>query len=234
MAADSGLILGMNDAIGHLGLDALCLGGGYLIGSVPWGYLFARGCGLDIRCEGSGNIGATNVWRVMGRGWGLTTFALDFLKVPLALLLVAFLIRSRLPVEGCSRELARLLAFLGAVLGHNFPVWLGFRGGKGVATSAGGMLALMPLPFMVVACAWGIGFAALRIVSLASLVAAVLFPLAVWFFHRQDRLFQALALALALMTIWRHRANIGRLVQGTEHQWKRKEPPTAGKTGGLS
>ncbi len=195
---------------------------GYLVGSIPCGYLIARLRGVDIRQQGSGNIGATNVWRVLGRGWGIITFVLDFLKVPLALLLVALLLPrpgGACPRDGWRCEAAMILVFLGGVLGHNFPVWLGFKGGKGVATSAGGLLAIMPWPLLAVAAVWGFFFAIFRIVSLASMLAAVALPIAVWIFHRNDHVFLGFSLFLAAMTIWRHRANLRRLRDGTEHRW---------------
>ena len=122
----------------------------YLIGSIPYGYLFGRLKGIDIRQCGSGNIGGTNVWRVLGREWGLLIFVLDFLKVP-----VAFWIHQKLyglmgiaPLEPWLESMALILLFLGGVLGHNYPVWLKFKGGKGIATSAGGLLLLMPKAFV--------------------------------------------------------------------------------------
>jgi glycerol-3-phosphate acyltransferase PlsY len=199
---------------------------GYLAGSVPYGYLFGRIKGLDIREHGSGNIGATNVWRVMGRYWGMTAFALDFLKVPLAGVVYAFVIKPLLPLYDRGGILAAIpvAIFLGAVIGHNFPVWLKFKGGKGIATTAGGLLWLMPKTFLLVIAVWIVSFVPFRIVSLASIIAGLALPVATWFFYPGMPLWFWISCFLSVMAIWRHRANIQRLMNGTEHRWTRTQP----------
>lgn len=201
---------------------ALALASGYLVGSVPFGFLIGRLKGVDVRRQGSGNIGATNVWRVLGRTWGLTTFLLDFLKAPVAIGIVVW-IAGRNGVDAPATTWCKIAGFAGAVLGHNFPVWLRFRGGKGVAASAGGLLVLMPQAFLVVAVVWGVVFAASRIVSLASLAGAVALPFAAWFLQAPHAGLRGLAGLLGAMVVLRHRANIRRLLDGTEHRWTRKK-----------
>jgi acyl phosphate:glycerol-3-phosphate acyltransferase len=192
----------------------------YLLGSIPFGFLFARSKGIDIRKCGSGNIGATNVWRVMGKAWGIPTFILDFLKVPAAAVLAkATLEYLELSVEPSHVSLLSLLIFLGAVVGHNFPIWLGFKGGKGIATSAGGLVWLLPLAFPVVLLVWVVVFFVFRYVSVASMVSALSLPIGVWFLYSGNSLYTGFTLLLALMAIWRHRSNLQKLMAGTEHRW---------------
>jgi len=178
---------------------------GYLLGSVPFGVLLTRALGLgDVRAIGSGNIGATNVLRTGSKGAALATLLLDGGKGALAVLLA----------RAVAPEDAAQLAGLTAFLGHCFPVWLGFRGGKGVATFLGILLAIA-WPLGLAACAtWAATAALLRISSLSALVAAVLSPLWAVLLGRGDIV--ALALALAALILLRHRANIARLLAGTE------------------
>ncbi|MDD2709453.1 MAG: glycerol-3-phosphate 1-O-acyltransferase PlsY [Verrucomicrobiae bacterium] len=200
---------------------------GYLPGSIPFGYVFGRLKGIDIRQHGSGNIGATNVWRVMGRGWGIATFVLDFAKGPIGALLAMGVAKFFPPgvaaVDGWEAAVRPLLPLVGAVVGHNFPVWLGFRGGKGVATSAGALLWLFPKVFPVVLLVWAVFFAAFRYVSLASMAASVVLPVGVWFLYPGRPLYFWLCCFLGAMSVWRHRSNIQRLIKGTESRWGRKE-----------
>ena len=178
---------------------------GYLLGSVPFGVLVTRALGLgDVRAIGSGNIGATNVLRTGSKGAALATLLLDGGKGALAVLLA----RATVPED------AAQLAGFAAFLGHCFPVWLGFRGGKGVATFLGILLAIA-WPVGLAACAtWAATAALLRISSLSALVAAVLSPLWAVLLGRPD--VAALCLALAVLILVRHRANIARLLAGTE------------------
>ena len=196
----------------------------YLIGSIPSGYIFGKLRGIDIRQHGSGNIGATNVWRVMGKGWGTLTFAFDFSKVFLAAFIKDYS-KSWLPLPPTPWEASLLDIFLllGAVVGHNYPVWLKFKGGKGIATSAGGLLWLMPQAFLVVTITWIIVFSIFRYVSLASIVSAIVLPLSILALDPKNFLLLAFSSFLSGMAIWRHRANIERLMTGTEHQWKRNK-----------
>lgn len=186
----------------------------YLVGSVPTGYLLGRSRGLDIRQHGSGNIGATNVWRVMGRNWGLVAFASDFLKGFLPLYLVRTL---SFPDAGSwSVSLLLVLCGLAAIIGHNYTPWLGFKGGKGIATSAGVLGALMPWVLAVALSLWIIATLITRTVSIGSLLAAAsLAPLA-YFFYPGNWIYFGLACLAGLLAIWRHHSNIQRLLAGTE------------------
>lgn len=214
-----------------LGL-ALAFLGGYLPGSFPAGWVAGRLCGKDLRREGSGNIGATNAMRVLGRPWGIAVFAVDFLK-GVAGVLLATAIGQAFGLAPAS--LAGVVGGIGAVAGHNFPVWLGFRGGKGIATSAGVMIALFPLPvFLAALVVWGVLFFLTRYVSVASLGAALALPsaaLALFFAGRCDAILLGAAALLCILAFWRHRANIERLLAGTELRFERKNragnPPPA-------
>jgi glycerol-3-phosphate acyltransferase PlsY len=186
----------------------------YLLGSIPTGYLMGRAGGLDIRQHGSGNIGATNVWRVMGRTWGFAAFACDFLKG----FLLLFLVR-RIEFHHAhtwSVSLLLVLCALAAVIGHNYTPWLGFRGGKGIATSAGVLGALLPWSLLVVFSLWLILVLLTRTVSIASIAAATLLGPATAFFYPRNWTYLALALVAGGLAIWRHRSNIQRLLAGTE------------------
>ena len=185
----------------------------YLIGSLPTGYLVVRlKKGRDIRTVGSGSIGATNVRRVLGKGWAVFVTAVDMFKGALALLLAAH-------AETTSPTLVALAAFA-AVMGHNYPVWLKFRGGKGVATTYGTMFFVWPFySFAIVLMCGAIWYGVMatsRYVSLASMVSLVMLPVFFWMLGSPWQ-FTLLALALALLSIFRHRSNISRLLQGQEN-----------------
>jgi glycerol-3-phosphate acyltransferase PlsY len=177
---------------------------GYLLGSIPFGLLLTRLAGLgDIRAIGSGNIGATNVLRTGNKLLALAVLLLDSGKGAAAVL-----------VLGIAGPDAAIAAGLGAVLGHLFPVWLRFKGGKGVATTLGTLLALA-WPVGVIACATWLAMAvAFRISSLAALTAMAAAPVAAWFIEGPE--ISAAALAIALLVWWRHAANIRRLIAGAE------------------
>src|SRR5438309_1935573 len=145
--------------------------GAYLVGAVPFGYLVAKARGVDIIKQGSGNIGATNVGRVLGKRFGILVFVLDFLKGAVPVLAAPWLANLVGPVA--SRDAMRVAAGLAAFLGHIFPVFLGFRGGKGVATGSGVVAVLLPWPALGTALAWITVLCAYRYVSLASLVAVL-------------------------------------------------------------
>ncbi|HET9417816.1 MAG TPA: glycerol-3-phosphate 1-O-acyltransferase PlsY [Chthoniobacterales bacterium] len=198
---------------------------GYLIGSFPAGYVAGRIAGVDIRTHGSGNIGATNVLRVLGKRFGYAVFLVDFGK-GVAAVLVARHITSVNGTDERAVELAATLAGIVAVIGHSFPVWLKFRGGKGVATSIGVLFALLPLAGAVVCLVWLATFEIARYVSLASVVAAVALPIAVaamFFLHRlQTPVLLYCSLCLAALVIVRHRSNLARLAKGTEPRFSRK------------
>lgn len=178
----------------------------YLLGSVPTGYILGSRAGIDIRKAGSGNVGATNVARVMGKRQGLVTLIADSMKG-----LIPVLIAVHLNLSMGNASLAGVAAFLG----HLYPIFLRFRGGKGVATALGVFLGLAPLATLVLTMIFIVGMLVTRIVSLSSMVAAAAAPLVLWFFSDSFAVI-ATGAFLAIMIVWRHRANIKRLVDGTE------------------
>jgi acyl phosphate:glycerol-3-phosphate acyltransferase len=198
----------------------------YFLGSIPTGYLVARAKGVDIRTVGSGNIGATNAMRVLGRTAGIFVLLMDALKGYAA---SAWLCDGLLPLLGVSlseAETCRILAGIAAVLGHNYTCWLGFKGGKGIATSAGVYLALAPLAVSIALGAWIIVFLLGRFVSVASIAAAIALPTAVWF--TKNSLFLGIVTtALGLLAIYKHKGNIQRLIRGTESRVSFKSKGTA-------
>ncbi|MCA1809650.1 MAG: glycerol-3-phosphate 1-O-acyltransferase PlsY [Kiritimatiellia bacterium] len=185
----------------------------YLAGAVPCGYLVAKARGVDIRTVGSGNVGATNVFRAVGKGWGVLTFFCDALKGFLPVWLLPPLLAHM--SGSVSEPILALLCAVMAVAGHNWPVYLRFKGGKGVATSAGALLAIAPGATGVGVAVWLLVFLITRYVSMASISAAAAVAGAVWF--SSVPLITALMLnLLGAVIIWRHRANIQRLRHGTE------------------
>jgi len=202
--------------------QALCLAGmafvSYLIGAIPSGYLLAKIKGVDIRKAGSGNIGATNVYRCVGKGWGILTFVLDFLKGYLPAVVFPILIPC--PSLGISGAHLSLICGCMAVVGHNWPVYLGFRGGKGMATGAGALLGFAPLAMLIGAAGWVIFFLASRYVSLASMLAAVLVAAGAWWLYRGQILVPAVLSLMGAVVIWRHKTNLQRLLAGTEYRFE--------------
>jgi acyl phosphate:glycerol-3-phosphate acyltransferase len=187
---------------------ALLLAGAYLTGSIPFSFLVARLFGVrDVRAVGSGNVGATNVMRSAGRSAGILAFLLDASKGALA----AFVVQR---LEGSGSVLPPL-AGAAAVLGHMYPVWLGFRGGKGVATGAGAFLPLAPVATAVGLLAFALTLGLSRFVSVASMVGALALAASTFLTARPPATCWT-ALAIALFVVWKHRANLQRLGAGTE------------------
>ena len=197
--------------------------GAYLLGSIPWGYLAGKICKKDLRREGSGNIGATNAMRVLGKKWGYLVFAADFLKGAVAVVLASEFSKGE-PLA--QREALGLVVAILAILGHNFPIWLGFKGGKGIAVTAGVTLTLFPWPvFATALITWGIVFFTTRYVSLASIVASLTVPFVcfiLFWFGKIGPVFTWAALGICMLAIWRHRSNISRLMAGTESRFTKK------------
>ncbi|MBD3625580.1 MAG: glycerol-3-phosphate 1-O-acyltransferase PlsY [Rhodobacteraceae bacterium] len=178
--------------------------GGYLLGSIPFGIVITRALGLgDLRQIGSGNIGATNVLRTGHKGAALATLMLDSGKGAIAVLLALWLAPQAAPVAG-----------VGAFLGHLFPVWLGFKGGKGVATYLGILLALAPQAGLAACATWLVTALIFRISSLSALVAATLAP--AWMLILGSPRDAVAALVMAALIWWTHRTNVARLRAGTE------------------
>ena len=193
--------------------------GAFLLGSIPTGYLVARAKGVDIRQHGSGNIGATNVFRTLGKPLGILVFFIDALKGFGAVWLANHF------GEAC--PWTGIVAAVSAIAGHNYTPWLGFKGGKGIATSAGVLLALMPWAVLAIAIVWVVVFKVSRYVSLASICAAAALPVAVGALWSVgcggNGPLLAFALLISALAIWRHRSNIERLRAGTESRFEPKK-----------
>jgi len=177
----------------------------YLLGSISFAYLAGRSRGIDLRTVGSKNVGATNVFRTLGRTIGIAVMALDIAKGVIAVELANATTTSPWP----------LIAAAAAILGHVFPVWLGFRGGKGVAVAGGAMIGLVPLAALIVIVIWVIVVAATRYVSVGSIAAAAVFPFLVLFVGASWPVV-IFATGASIMLVVRHRANITRLIHHEE------------------
>jgi glycerol-3-phosphate acyltransferase PlsY len=200
---------------------ALCLLGSYLVGAIPTSYLAGRLFrGIDLREHGSKNLGATNVYRTLGWRYAIPVGLFDIAKGAVPVLILA--------PQFSESQLFALACGIAAIVGHVFSVFVRFRGGKGVATAAGVMLGLTPLALGVALLAWLLVVALSGYVSLASIAAAAIFPVAVYLLERPDRpeiLWLDALVAAAI--IWLHRANIRRLLNGTESRFGRRATPTA-------
>jgi len=219
----------------------------FLLGSIPFGLLIARARGIDIRQHGSGNIGATNVLRVVGKKYGITCLFLDLLKGLIPTILAISLIRfdgMRNPMmlqtlEPLSAEfpmvtaqIFQVLTGLCAILGHNYSPWVGFKGGKGIATSAGVMIAMMPAAIVILLIIWLLVFFISKYVSLASVIAALSLPILTFYgswYHGKiqdgtwNKALFIFSIVIAVLATWKHRSNLKRLIEGTEHRFERKK-----------
>lgn len=205
----------------------------YLLGSIPFGLLIARAHGIDLRKVGSGNIGATNVSRALGKKWAYVCFMLDLAKglMPMLLATAWGLVDETVSVTQLGMWLAVGCA---SILGHVFPIYLGFKGGKGVATSLGVVLGLWPyytVSGLIAFATWVLALFIWRYVSLASILAAIMFPVALtlliglipqWHYRELWPLYVA-AIGMPLLVIARHAENIKRLLEGSESKIGRKE-----------
>ncbi len=204
---------------------AVAVLGSYLLGSIPFGYLAGKVRGIDIRKIGSGNIGATNVVRTLGKRYGYLVFVLDFLKGFGAVKISMAIARDARPEWG-SPEIFGILAAVAAVIGHSFPLWLRFRGGKGVATSSGALFGLVPLAVLIAVVIWVSIFWFTRYVSVASLVTTIALPLVILIMTQLNQIHgKALfysSLCIAAVVIWRHHSNLSRLMHGREPRFTRK------------
>lgn len=206
----------------------------YLLGSIPTGFLVAKAKGIDIRTVGSGNMGATNVFRSVGKTLGIVVLLADAFKGYAACAFFPPLIYNWLvphfsglfryfqdtPVEFQIRFY--LVAGVFAVLGHNYTCWLKFKGGKGIATSAGVYLALAPWALLIGAVVFFLAVLATRYVSVGSIAAAVALPTAVWILPPHNLLLGVVTTVLGVMAIYKHRGNIQRLIAGTESRLGKK------------
>ena len=182
----------------------------YLLGSIPNGLLIARLKGVDLQKVGSGNIGATNVFRCVGKGWGIAAFVLDAVKGFVPAFFFPRLLESAPPWLGLACGVA-------AVAGHNWPVWLKFKGGKGVSTSAGMLLGIAPAAVGVGFAVFALTVALTRFVSLGSILAAIAVPAAYLGMNgAENRLLAGALVVMGALVIFKHRANVGRLLRGIE------------------
>jgi glycerol-3-phosphate acyltransferase PlsY len=198
----------------------------YLLGSVPFGFLIAQARGIDIREHGSGNIGATNVLRIVGKNEGITAFILDTLK-GVAGVWIGYLLA---PFAGAHPEIpvyGGIVGMIAVILGHNYTCFLGFKGGKGIATTGGALIALMPIVFLVALAAWAAVAFTTRYVSLGSILAALTIPITLgvrmamgW---EESWALLAVGLLVCVLAILRHKANIQRLLKGEEHRFGEKK-----------
>ncbi len=189
---------------------ALSLPIAYLLGSIPFGFLLVRWkTGTDVRTKGSGNIGATNVLRTTGKALGLLTLLLDVLKGAAAVAVAQWL--------GAGDVLWGALAALAVLLGHMFPVWLRFRGGKAVASMLGAYLVLTPLAMLATILIFALMLWKTRYVSLSSIVSAAVFPLGVWLLYHNG-IYTLVAAVCAALIVYKHKGNMARLRAGTENR----------------
>lgn len=196
-------------------IAAACLIASYLVGAIPFGLVFGKFVGgVDVRTLGSGNIGATNVLRGAGKKAALMTLLADCLKGVVPVLFVSWLL---------SNEYLTVLSGTAAIVGHNYPVYLGFKGGKGVATSFGVVLAVAPWTGLVCLLTWGVAAAVWRYSSLSALIAFALYPLITFAFHGDSRPLSLLSIFVFGMIYIRHRENITRLIAGTEKKIGQKQ-----------
>lgn len=227
----------MSDAL----VAAICLAAAFLAGGVPFGYLVGRVRGVDVRRAGSGNIGAANVGRLLGKKFGYLVFLLDVLKGFMPTLLTGQWLASAAARTGWSAQVVALLwlaAGLATVLGHNYSPFLGFKGGKGIATSFGAALGVFPhltYPALVALAVWVMLAVTIRISSVASLSASAAFPIAYIAFavvsgrlQAQAWPFLAFSVLLAVLSFVRHRANLRRLLRGTEPRFGDKPAVSSG------
>ncbi|MBU3666160.1 MAG: glycerol-3-phosphate 1-O-acyltransferase PlsY [Chthoniobacterales bacterium] len=194
--------------------------GAFLLGSIPTGYLVARARGVDIRRHGSGNIGATNVLRTLGKPLGIFVFVVDALKGFMAVWIAKSF------GDGSAADWLGIIAAVAVIAGHNYTPWLGFKGGKGIATSAGVLLAFSPWTVLFITVVWFVFFKTTHYVSVASIAASVAVPVsigALWSggIAGSAPLF-VFALVISALAIWRHRSNIRRLREGTEPRFASK------------
>ena len=202
--------------------------GAYLLGSLPTGFLIARAKGIDIRNVGSGNIGATNAIRVLGKPAGIFVLLADAAKGFCAVTFLSFFIFLFFYGDKGDETMDAgwnlpIIAGIFAVLGHNYTCWLKFKGGKGIATTAGVYLALAPWALLIALVVFILALLVSRIVSVASMSAAVALPAAVWVMMPQNIFLGIVTTALGALAIYKHKANIQRLRAGTENRFGQKK-----------
>lgn len=191
----------------------------YFLGAIPSGYLIGKLKGIDIRKQGSGNIGATNAFRILGAKAASVVLLADAFKGFLSCLLAPIIASewTGVPISDDTASLLMIIAGLGAILGHSFTFWLKFKGGKGIATSAGVFLTITPLALGICLLVFSITIFLSRYVSLSSILAAICLPFSVYLIYH-NFLISSITVVIALLVIYRHRSNIKRLLNGTENR----------------
>ncbi|MEJ0089752.1 MAG: glycerol-3-phosphate 1-O-acyltransferase PlsY [Limisphaerales bacterium] len=198
---------------------------GYLIGSIPFGFLVAKAKGIDIRNVGSGNIGATNAMRVLGKPAGIFVLLMDALKGYAACTWLVSLLLKFFMIAPEQVGTLQIVAGIAAVLGHNYTCWLKFKGGKGIATSAGVFLALAPWALLIALVVFIFAVLLTRYVSVGSIAAGAALPAAVWIMTPHNIFLGIVTTALGLLAIYKHKGNIQRLMAGTENRLGGKAKP---------
>ena len=207
----------------------LAVFGAYLLGSIPFGFLVEKAKGIDIRAVGSGNIGATNAMRVLGKPAGIFVLLMDALKGYVAvkylsvIILKAVVSTIALLVEAEDIQALQIIAGIFAVLGHNYACWLKFKGGKGIATTAGVYLALAPWALLVALVVFILAILLTKYVSVGSISAAVALPVTVWVMTPQNLFLGVVTTALGALAIYKHKSNLQRLMAGTENRLGQKK-----------
>jgi len=199
----------------------------YLLGSIPTGYLVGKSRGIDIRTVGSGNIGATNVLRILGKPAGIFVLLVDALKGFVACRFIGLAVYRQFvgPVaeDSSLEDFLKITGGLFAILGHNYTCFLKFKGGKGIATSSGVALALLPVALGISIALWLVVLALTRYVSVASIAAAFILPFAAWWPGRSSRTMIIVAAMIGALAIYKHRTNMQRLMNGTENRMGKKK-----------
>ncbi|MDF1814856.1 MAG: glycerol-3-phosphate 1-O-acyltransferase PlsY [Verrucomicrobiales bacterium] len=198
-------------------LTWLCILIGYVVGATPFGLIVGKMRGIDIREHGSGNIGATNVLRTLGKPVGISVLVLDILKGMIPVLIAMAISES---------TIVHIVTAIATILGHNYTFWLKFKGGKGIATTAGAMILLIPVPALFSILSWIIVFKITRYVSLGSIAAALALPIVgtiqALVTGNWDWAILLFCLILCVLAIWKHRGNIDRLMKGEEARFQKK------------
>lgn len=205
--------------------------GAYLLGSIPTGFLAGKARGIDIRQVGSGNIGATNAFRILGKKAGALVLLGDAMKGFIACRVLPLLALGWSSTDTAHLEILAVVAGMSAILGHVFTIWLKFKGGKGIATAAGVLAALAPLSCLITVVLWAAVLFISHYVSVASMAAAVALPFIVWAAGGSP-LILGLVCAVSLLALYKHKANFQRLLQGTENRfnWSKRSSSTTPKT----
>ena len=205
---------------------------GFLLGSIPFGLLMGKIKGIDIRQHGSGNIGATNVFRILGKKSGITCLLLDFTKGLVPVLIARNMVEPMMAEQQFTAQSIEVLTALASIMGHNYSPWIGFKGGKGIATTAGAITALMPFGLVLLILVWAIFTFTTKYVSVGSIAAAASLPILVITgsaYHGKlangtwNKPLFIFSLIAAILAIWKHRANIARLKAGTENHIGQKK-----------